>query len=216
MNSPEDLIKIALYDAVWSYLCPDDMEIAQIAFLETAGELIEQLNIGYKLVDIMIRDMPACTCSEAYTSRNMIDPSCTHCDAIEDDTYNDLVAWRNRMTKILTKGRECKITRTYEEWIFPKESPHTAEYTLTNEAGTIVVAQKWEASQWQEPYYQLSLWKTATGNSRTRLIATSALIDDARVLIDLILLAMREEGPLPLRDPLHYQARAKEKDNEQG
>ncbi len=62
--------------------------------------IYQPLGEAYSLIDEMVRTLPPCSCHESCTSRNLIDPGCTHCDAVEDDVYNGMVAWRNEMTRL--------------------------------------------------------------------------------------------------------------------
>lgn len=52
----------------------------------------ELLNQAFALITLYISEFPPCICSEGYTSRNLVDPSCQHCDDI--DVYNNMVAWQ--------------------------------------------------------------------------------------------------------------------------
>ena len=63
------------------------------------------LQEAYNLINEMMRFLPPCHCSEAYRSRNLIDPGCIHCSTVEDDVYNGMVAWRDKMTRLYEKAR---------------------------------------------------------------------------------------------------------------
>lgn len=53
---------------------------------------------AYRLINTFIREFPACNCHEAYANRGLIAPDCVRHNAIDDDLYDDMVAWRDKMT----------------------------------------------------------------------------------------------------------------------
>ena len=61
---------------------------------DEAGALLRE---AYNLIDEMIKDIPLCSCHPNYISRRLIDPSCIHCDTMENHIYVGMVAWRNKI-----------------------------------------------------------------------------------------------------------------------
>lgn len=60
--------------------------------LAISAELVK----AYELINTVVRELPKCTCIDAYRDRNLVDPTCIHCNAIEEDTYNKMVAFRDK------------------------------------------------------------------------------------------------------------------------
>jgi len=57
------------------------------------------LEKAYVLINERVREVPICNCHESYRFRNLIDPSCIHCDAMRDDVYIGMVAWRDKFDR---------------------------------------------------------------------------------------------------------------------
>lgn len=57
--------------------------------------LQHKAEMAYDIINGFVVGIPACSCTEDYTSRGMTDPQCTHCDAVEDDVYHAAVSWRD-------------------------------------------------------------------------------------------------------------------------
>lgn len=60
--------------------------------------LSDDLEWAYHLISEFIDGLPQCDCHESYKNRNLIDPSCTYHNAIEDTTYKAMVEWRDKVS----------------------------------------------------------------------------------------------------------------------
>jgi len=66
----------------------------------------ELLRMGAQIIDEVITGLPHCNCLPGFKAREMTDPACTRCNAIEQTDYNAMMQWRVKVARYLALGEE--------------------------------------------------------------------------------------------------------------
>jgi hypothetical protein len=66
----------------------------------------ELLKSGALIVDEVITGLPLCNCLPGFKAREMPDPRCVRCAAIDQADYNALMQWRVKVARYLALGEE--------------------------------------------------------------------------------------------------------------